>query len=399
MTIKKGFLTLLTTLCLLCLNISVNAGETVRATAGITGDSCTIGGLLFGQTVVESNKSLNLSTAFMSTSKVSFNYTTAWSGTMSCLYGGAGIGSLLQDHVYYFSALNSNPVYMNFTSTDGDSDYWIKVSIAITGNTKTTVSGVSGYHGISSYQTSYTLNAELLSAAPSGVSNYTKTSTSSVISVVPVVASGSGNGSSTYGGLLGNKYTYADEVWEHMMNDSSRASWSNSRYLAYERLYIQFEPNKTTCNLKKDITVQLPPASVSVLQRDGQAPGTNFTLPVTCSDALGGTTSSRDIVAWLSSNDILNDADTGTILVNPETDASGVGISLRPYYLGVTERDIVIASGTGKQTATELFSISKGDYVDNVIYIYLNAYYRVHDRSAISAGKVVATAQLMLSYD
>lgn len=366
---------------------------------GLMGDTCGITSGLFSKTrVAESDKTLNLSTAFLSGTKATFSYTTAWSGRMSCTYGNVGIGGLLQDHLYYFTALGGNPVYLNFTSADGESDYWVKVTAEITGDTKVTVNGIIGTHSIS-YQTSYTITAELLSTAPSGVESYTKTTTSGVASIIPAVMSGAGASDSTFGGLWGNKYTYAEEVFDNMMNDLDRSSWSTSRYIAFERLYIQFDPNQTTCNLKKDMTVQLPPTSVSILQRDGKAPGTNFVVPITCVNMLGGSKSTRNIRAWISSNDILNDASTGTILVNDETDAGGVGISLRPYNLGIAEDDLVISSGMTDLGATEIFTIDEGEAVDGDFALYMNAYYKVYNASALTSGKVVATAQIMFGYD
>lgn len=298
------------------------------------------------------------------------------------------------DTVYFFDAFGGNPVYMNYTSNDGTKDYWIKVTNEITGNTKSSVSGITGLHGMSNYQTQYTLTFELLSSAPSGVSDYTKTTSSGSINVYPAILS-DGDSSSKYDCvLIWSCSTYASNVWDYMMNDT--AKWSTARYMAYEKVSIQFEPDETTCNMERDITIKLPPATVDILAANGEAPGTSFKLPVTCQDALGDAMATRNITAWLSSNDILNSADTGTILVNEDSEAGGVGISVRSIG---TASDIVFASGTTKLSATSVLDIAENNSVESAFNINLYAYYKVYDSSSLTTGAVVATAQIMFGYD
>lgn len=309
---------------------------------------------------------------------------------MSCTYG---IG---MDNVFFFNAFNGNPVYLNFTTTDGSEDYWVKTTAEITGTTKESVNGIAGKHSISSYQTQYTVNFELLTAPPSGVENSTKTITNGVTYVVPAIMSGHGNGSNTYDcNILGNKCsTYANNVWDYMMNETE--TWSTSRYIAYEKLTIQFAPNQTTCNLEHDLTVKLPRAALSVLKEQGEGSGTQFTLPINCSDALGGSTSTRNISAWLSSNDITEGAESGAIIVNDDSTSGGVGISLRKQTTG---QDIVFSSGHTNSGATNILEIKGGDNISHNQYISLYAYYKVYDKTALTTGSVIATAQVMFGYD
>lgn len=112
---------------------------------GLTGDTCRNSGILF-KNVAEADKSLNLSSEFLTSNVVERTYTTSWSGSMTCTYGNVGIGGVLQDHLYYFTGFNNNPVYLNFNSADGENSYWIKVTAQITGTTKVTVSGIVGIH-------------------------------------------------------------------------------------------------------------------------------------------------------------------------------------------------------------------------------------------------------------
>ncbi|MFU0443996.1 fimbrial protein [Pseudocitrobacter faecalis] len=299
------------------------------------------------------------------------------------------------DSVYFFSAFGNKPVYLNYTSADGTEDYWIKVTDQITGPTKSTVNGIAGIHSLSGYQTQYTLTFEYLSEKPAGVKDYTKTSSSGSINIFPAIISDSAS-STTYctSILLCQSQSYADNVWSYMMNDTS--SWSSARYLGYEKLAVNFEPKQTTCNLMHDLTVKLPPATMDTLQSNGEAPGVNFRLPISCKDALGDSFSTRKISGWLSSTDILNEAATGTILVNEDSAAGGVGISVRASSTG---NDITFSNGASKQSATEIFSVKKDDSIESAFNVNLYAYYKVFDASLLTAGNVVATAQLMLGYD
>lgn len=362
-----------------------------KESRGVLSNTCDVSSGLFSKTrVAESDKSLNLSKVFAQSSTYSITYSTNWSGKMSCTYG---IGL---DNVFFFTGFNNSPVYLHFTSGDGQEEYWIKTTASITGDTKQKVNGIAGKHSIASYQTQYTLNFELLASAPSGVSNTTKSTTSGVLSVIPAVMSGHGDSSNTYDcNIWGNKCsTYGENVWDYMINDTE--SWSTSRYIAYEKLSIQFAPNQTTCNLTHDMTVKLPAASLDRLARNGEDTGTTFRLPIECSDALAGTTSTRHISAWLSSHDLLNDATSGTVLINDDSTAGGVGISLKSLTTG---QDIVISSGSSANNATTLLELKAGDDIEKVNYISLNAYYKVYNAAALSAGDIIATAQIMFGYD
>ncbi|MER1974986.1 fimbrial protein [Pseudocitrobacter faecalis] len=345
-------------------------------------------GILLGS-VKHSDKSINLSTAFTASTVYTVSYTTSWSGSITCTLG------LGLDSVYFFSAFGSKPVYLNYTSVDGTEDYWVKVTDEITGTIKTTVNGIAGIHSLSSYQTQYTLTFEYLSEKPAGVTDYTKTSTSGSINIFPAIVSDSA-ASTTYctSVLWCQSQSYADNVWDYMMNDTT--SWSSSRYLGYEKISINFEPQQTTCNLTHDLTIKLPPATLDTLQNNGEAPGINFRLPISCKDALGDNFSTRDISGWLSSSDILNDATTGTVLVNEDSEAGGVGISVRSSSAG---SDIIFSSDSLKQSASEIFSVKKDDSVESAFNVSLYAYYKVYDSAQLTTGPVVATAQLMLGYD
>nr|WP_142008222.1 fimbrial protein [Serratia fonticola] len=361
---------------------------------GITGDTCRNAGIFFAS-VAESDKSLNLSSAFINSNVVEYSYTTNWSGSMTCAYGNVGIGGIAQDHLYYFTGFNGNPVYLNFKSADGDGSYWIKVTTEITGDTRVTVSGVVGIHSLS-YQTQYTLRAELLDSPPTGVETYTKTTTAGALSVIPAVMSGTGKGSSSP--FLSSK-TYAYRAWSNMMSDASRKSWDTDYFLAYEKITIQFEPKETTCNMTRDMTVKLPTAPLKTLKTNGKANGADFTIPLKCGNLAGISTSTRNVKAWLSSNDLLSTDTTYQIMVNDETTAGGVGIAIRSqYFLGDSD-EVKISSSNDMENASQILDISKGDDIGDIQYIRLHAYYKVYNASALSTGIVVATAQIMFGYD
>jgi hypothetical protein len=360
----------------------------------LTGDTCRNSGILF-KSVAEADKSLNLSTEFITSNVVEKTYTTSWSGSMTCTYGNVGIGGLLQDHVYFFTGFNDNPVYLNFNSADGERTYWIKVTSQILGPTKVTVNGIVGIHSLS-YTTQYTLRAELLNTPPAGVDTYTKTTTNGALSVIPAVMSGTGSGSDAP--FLSSK-TYAYRAWNNMMTDTSRRSWDTDHFLAYEKVTIQFEPKETTCNLTHNMTVKLPRASLKELKTKGMANGTDFTIPYKCGNLAGVTTATRHINAWISSNDLLSTDTNYQIMVNDETTAGGVGIAIRsPYTLGDHE-EIKISSSSNIENATPILDIWKNENIEGIRSIKLHAYYKVYNPSALSTGTVVATAQIMFGYD
>jgi hypothetical protein len=86
-------------------------------------------------------------------------------------------------------------------------------------------------------------------------------------------------------------------------------------------------------------------------------------------------------------------------MVNDETTAGGVGIALRSrYFLGEHE-EIKISSSNNMEHATQILDIAKDDNIQDIQYIYLHAYYKVYNASALSTGTVVATAQIMFGYD
>ncbi|WP_336666083.1 fimbrial protein [Enterobacter mori] len=361
---------------------------------GVTGDTCRNSGIIF-KSVAEADKSLNLSSAFITSTVVEQTFTTSWSGSMTCTYGNVGIGGLLQDHLYYFTGFNNNPIYLNFNSADGESSYWIKVTAEITGNTKVTVSGIVGIHSLS-YQTQYTLRAELLSSPPAGVSDYTKTTTNGALSVIPAVMSGTGSGSDSP--LLSSK-TYAYRAWNNMMSETARKSWDTDYFLAYEKMTIQFEPKETTCNMTHDMTVKLPPAPLKELKTYGRKNGADFTIPIKCGNLAGVKTSTRNIKAWLSSNDLISSDSSSQTMVNDETTAGGVGIAIRSRTFMGDFEEVKLSSSTSMENASQILDIVKDDDIQETQFIFLHAYYKVYDASALSTGTVVATAQIMFGYD
>ncbi|KEA53376.1 fimbrial protein [Mangrovibacter sp. MFB070] len=367
------------------------AGAQARA---VTGDTCRNAGILF-TSVAEADKSLNLSSAFVNSNVYEATYTTSWSGSMTCVYGSVGIGSLMQDHLYFFTGFDSNPVYLHFSSSDGEDSYWIKVTSEITGIQKVTVSGIVGIHSLG-YQTQYTLRAELLTSAPSGVESYTKSTTTGALSVIPAVMSGTGSGSDSP--LLSSK-TYSYRAWSNMMANTSRRSWDTDYFLAYEKMTIQFEPKQTTCNMTRDLTVKLPPAPLSTLKAQGKANGADFTIPLKCGNLAGVKTATRNIKAWLSSNDLVSTDSSYQIMVNDETTAGGVGIAIRSRIFMGDSEEVQISSSSDMENATQILDIEKDEDIQDTQYIYLHAYYKVYNAASLSTGTVVATAQIMFGYD
>ncbi|CAD5355486.1 fimbrial protein [Enterobacter cancerogenus] len=392
---KKLFHLIMAVLVMTVISVLSAKAQAQPQVRDITGDTCRNAGILF-TSVAEADKSLNLSSAFVSSNVVEYTYTTSWQGSMTCTYGNIGIGGLAQDHLYYFTAFNDAPVYLHFNKANSESSYWIKLTSTITGNTKVNVNGIVGIHSLA-YQTEYTLRAELLTAAPAGVENYTKTTSSGALTVIPAVMSGSGSGSD--GWALFDRRNYARRAWDNMMAETPRKSWSTSDFLAYEKLTIQFDPKETTCNMTRDMSVKLPPAPYNILKKNGRAEGADFTIPLRCGNLAGIKSSTRNVQAWLSSNDLLSTDSSYQIMVNAETTAGGVGIAIRSRsFMGVYE-EVRLSSSNNLEHADKILEIDKGDDISMTQYIYLHAYYRVYDASKLSTGNVVATAQIIFGYD
>ncbi|MBA7845657.1 fimbrial protein [Klebsiella sp. RHBSTW-00484] len=356
---------------------------------GVVVNTCDPYGFVFKKKrVQESLKSLNLSTAFLNKNKVSFTWNTSWTGKMNCL-GTA-------DNAFFFSAIGDGPFYVLFTSSRNDSYDWIKFNVKVTGPEKTKIRGLPGVYSIARYQTTYVMTAELLKERPQDVEGRFVTVVNGRFNLPSVVMSGHGGADNGYGGITGNKYTYGDEVMGYVQQSTPASGWNTDHFIAFEMLSIQFEPNETTCDLPHDLTVLLNPISIDELQVKNTAGERAFSIPVECVNLKGGTQVTRNISAWLASNDLIDDGETGYVLVNDDSDALGVGIALR--LPGGTK--VAIANGIGSAPgSTELMRYSEGQEVSPLTSLRLVAYYQVYDRSVLSTGSVLGTAQLMFNYD
>lgn len=356
---------------------------------GVVVNTCDpYGFVLKKKRVQESLKSINLSTAFLNTNKVSFTWDTSWSGKMNCL------GT--SDNAFFFSAIGDGPYYALFTSSRDDSYNWIKFSVRVTGPTKTKIRGLPGVYSIARYQTSYVVTAELLKEKPQDAEGRFTTVINGIFNLPVMVMSGHGGADNGYGGITGNKYTYGDEVMGYVQQGTPASGWNTDHFIAFENLSIQFAPNDTTCDLPHDMTISLNPISIDELKEKNTAGERAFSIPVECVNLKGGTQVTRNISAWLASNDLIDNGDIGYVMVNDDSDALGVGIGLR--LPGGAK--VAMANGIGTAPGvTELMRYSEGQEVSPRTSIKLIAYYQVYDRSVLSTGSVLGTAQLMFNYD
>ncbi|MGY3925593.1 fimbrial protein [Aeromonas simiae] len=371
--------TLMLTVLLWCV-VPAQSAE-VAAPRGAFANTCDVTGK-----VKESVKSFNFSKAFLNSDTITITNTTAWNGRMYCVWG---IGA---DNMFYFSGLmgpkDNEPFYVEFSDKTSDTTYWLKFTVDFD-PWKKVVSGTAGFHSIGSYQTTYTLTVTLLKSSPKDISGSNSKKTSNgVVTIIPAVVSGHGGadkGSSAmqYGNIARNYNIY----------DVVASNWDSGRFIAFERLTIVFSPNQTTCDAK-DTTVQLPPATLARLISQGQAPGRFFKIPITCDSGTVLDTSTRRVTSWLASNDLLNEASSSTIMVNEESEAEGVGISLRDHM----GQDIVLVNTSSSGSdATSLFTIEKGEKLDSDYNVYMEAYYKAYD--TVKAGSVMATAMIMFNYE
>ncbi|MFM5466006.1 fimbrial protein [Aeromonas simiae] len=338
-------------------------------------------------------RSLNLTKAFLYSDTVSYTYTTAWSGSMYCWIG------LGTDHMFFFSGLmgpkDNEPFYVEFSDETRDTTYWVRFTVDFN-PWKSTVNGTAGFHGIGRYQTTYTLTVTLLRERPSGMtSSNSKVANGDSVDIVPAVVSGKGgadkgSGSNQYGNLARN-YT---------INDTPASGWSRTRFIAFERLTIIFAPSQTTCEVR-DMTIRLPPVSLADI-KTGRNTEKFFGFPIACSTANlspSADFATRNISAWFASGNLLDDAESGKIIVDTEASTSeGIGITLiNPQTQ--QELTIVEMGGVGSK-ATSFFKVNKGQdlsYINSNIQV-LKAKYVAYQGN-IKPGTVVATAVVMFGYD
>lgn len=369
--------------------------ERVSGPRGLLGDTCDPynGGLISGvfrkKRVQESNKTWNISRAFINgVTTTSKTFTTSWAGKMSCSYGTLG------DHIYFFSGLNGSPFYVIYQDNNTALTYWIKFVVTVE-SSKSGVNGLGGTHSISSYQTSYTVTATLLTSQPADLTaSNSKQVTSGVMNLVPAVSSGHG-GADTGIGII-NRTTYGQKALNYMISGTAASAWDTDNFLTFETLSVTYSPSQTTCEVQGDITVTLPPASYARLVNNGSAPGKFIAVPIECGNESSVSTSTRKISAWLSSHDLITSGTTGTTMANDESSAEGVGIALRDHLGSVVTLSNGYVRGDG---TTELFEIAKGEKLDSDYTLYMEAFYQVYDKSSLRPGTIVATAQVMFTYD
>ncbi|MEW5288012.1 fimbrial protein [Erwinia papayae] len=278
------------------------------------------------------------------------------------------------NNVHYISPL-ANGYWIKFSDASG-ADRWLKLS---TSNYLSPENHTNGDWILNGSTYLYTLTVTLLTEDP-GITdrNYYTIATGNSATVVTMALN---NANLDFTG----KVPTVDEVAQVV----AAGSWTNN-YLGYQSLTITFNPAETTCQMP-DQTITLPSVSLDML-RTGLTDGrTAFTLPVSCSNTLGGV-ASRSVNARLSSTDLIDS--NQQIMRNASSGSSGVGVALTT----ATGDPVTLSTTAGADGATSLFSLARGTaIVDPTIELY--AAYKIFDAAALSPGTVIATATLWFDYD
>lgn len=278
------------------------------------------------------------------------------------------------NNVHYISPL-ANGYWIKFSDASG-TDRWLKLK---TSNYLSPENHTNGDWILNGSTYLYTLTVTLLTEDP-GItdSNYYSIASGNSATVVTMALN---NANLDFTG----KVPTVDEVAQVV----AAGSWTNN-YLGYQSLTITFNPAETTCQMP-DQTITLPSVSLDML-RTGLTDGrTAFTLPVSCSNTLGGV-ASRSVNARLFSTDLIDS--NQQIMRNASSGSSGVGVALTT----ATGDPVTLSTTAGADGATSLFRLARGAaIVDPIIELY--AAYKIFDASALSPGTVIATATLWFNYD
>lgn len=263
------------------------------------------------------------------------------------------------------------------------------VSISVNSIGQSSVTNIPpGDYPASNLDTNFTIQFKLLSSPPAN--NYKEIAGSTVL-ISPVMMATD----VTSLGLLNWLLRLLSDLLTFLVT----LQWpTHAEDMFYQPMQLTYNPVTTTCNFSNQgLTVPLPLISIKDVKTNSLAGYTPFTLNFTCNDLAGGTSASRDISMFLASSNLL--AADNTVLTN--TAAQGAtGVGFRLVKASNTGLPIIFSNSVSAQnSATSIFSVTKGSALSPSFSINMGAYYYPYDASNITKGSMTSNATLVFAYN
>lgn len=331
-------------------------------------------------TVTAPALSFDLSTELTSTSTtVTKNSRTIYPGTFTC----TPRGLLFPNSVGIASPFQGRTATIGF---NGGKQF---VSITVTALEKDRVTNITtGSHPASDLDTNFTIQFTLVSSKPS--SNYTEVQ-GNAITITPVVLA---SDASTLGILQ-----WLIDVVVKLVTFLLTLQWpSDPDDIFLQPISITYNPILTTCNFaNQGLVVTLPPVSITTAKNATRAGYTPFTLNFTCQDFLTGSNASRDVSIFLSSANLLS---TDKTVLNNSASQGAAGVGFRLVKADNINTPLVLSdSVTVQNSATNIFSVTKGSQISPSFAINMGAYYYPYNANSVTQGRVSSTATVVMSYN
>lgn len=263
------------------------------------------------------------------------------------------------------------------------------VSISVNSIGQQSVTNIQpGDYAASTLDTNFTIQFKLLSSPPA--SNY-KVVAGSTVLISPVMMATD----VTSLGLVNWLLRLVSDLVTFLVT----LQWpTHAEDMFYQPMQLTYNPVTTTCNFSNQgLTVPLPLISIQDVKTNSLAGYTPFTLNFTCSDLAGGTSASRDISMFLASSNLL--ATDNTVLTNTATQGA-TGVGFRLVKASTTSSPIIFSNSVSAQnSATNIFSVTKGSALSPSFSINMGAYYYPYDPNNITKGPMTSNATLVFAYN
>lgn len=300
---------------------------------------------------------------------------TKFSGEISC--------KAKKSDFNYYSPLSVRDAYVGFNN----GKQWVKLRLDDNSlRNLVELDTSSGKVSASLLNTSFTINTELLDKEPSSSRKIKVDSDSLLLSNVVVLA----NRRDRLGFF---EFLGAILIWVL----SFFKEWPAQEGDLYSQdVILRLSPYVSTCEFKTPgMLVSLPNLSKQEVLNNNIPGYTAFNIQLKC-DNLNAGKLGRDVIAFLSSNNLLDSSNT-VLIDRSANSAKGVGLQLVKQD-NISKPISISASSVDYTQATYLFSGKEDEGIDSVINIPLGVYYYPYHRDALRAGEIKSSATLNIVY-
>ena len=282
----------------------------------------------------------------------------------------------------YYSPLSVQDAYVGFNN----GKQWVKLRLddnSLRAPVKLDTN--SGKADASLLNTNFTINAQLLAREPTSESKIKVEGDSVLLSNVVVLA----NREKT--GLF--QLVIAFLKWVASLFREWPAQAGD---LYSQDVILRLSPYVSTCEFKTPgMLVSLPSLSKQEVLNNNIPGYTAFNVQLKC-DSLNAGKLGRDVIAFLSSNNLLDSSNT-VLIDRSANSAKGVGLQLVKQD-NISKPISISASSVDYTQATYLFSGKADESIDSVVNIPLGVYYYPYQRDALRAGEIKSSATLNIVY-